>query len=560
MTGSQQPEPAWALPGDPGRVVAALDTAVAPLDAESLLRRALAFRVLGHGADAAADLAAAEQLPAAHALRRWACALRADFTFNLDGDDTSAWTLTSTLVDGALSAVDAALAKAHEVRSQILAAKPTRSRLHQADRDARQAIEIWERLRLGGNARAVRANRVTDVLVPLGRYDEALAEFDGLLASSDTTNEAGRLRLLRAFAALDAGDLDASGGDLDSAEVLARTPLHPLRLATVAWGRALIACRRGDRTGARRLADRAERSAVGAGHSWALPLWCDLSIEFGALGDLDLADSYLQRARDLDPDDASVRHAEFVLDARSGRLGDVDAVLESIPPGLWGRTLAVAASAASRAGATDEADELARFAADELAAGGAPAEPAVEPSRGGRGYVRLYGERMIVLDGDGHEVRLDGPTQRAFVAFVAARPGATPSQVASALYPDESPAVGMRRVRTVAKRVREVFAGLVELRNGRFSPGVECDLHEAVESAEQAAGLARWDRDMATHSAFAAVVAANGPLLAEFAARWAGDVRAEVEAVFRPSIELLAGHAAGLGDDPSTAQWARLIA
>lgn len=560
MLGSGRHGPAWALPADPGRVIVALGGADAPLDADSLLCRALAHRILGRGSEALADLAAAEQLPVTEALRRWMIGLRADFAFNLVGDDSLAWTLTSTLIDKGASSIDAALAKAHEVRSQILAVKPTRTRLQQADRSARQATEIWDRLGLDRNARAARANRVTDVLVPLGRYAEALVEFDRLLASADTVNESARLRLLRAFAAFDAGDLEGAGDDLERAEVLARRPLHPLRLATVAWGRALLACRRGDRTGARRLADRAERSAVGAARSWALPLWCDLSVEFGAIGDLDLARSYLRQAQELDPDDSSVRHAEFVLAARSGRLGDVDAVLEEIPPGVWGRMLAIAAAAASVAGAADEADELARFAADELSAGGAPAEPPAGPVRVGRGYVRLFGDRMTVFDGGGHELRLDGPTQRAYVAFVAAHPGTTPALAAAALYPDSPPSTGTRRVRTVAKRVREACGPIVELRNGRLRLGVDCDLAEAFDSAEQAVSLARWDPDIAAHAAFSAVVTATGPLLAEFVGGWADGVRIQVDGALRPALELLAAHAVRLGDDTSAAHWYRRIA
>lgn len=547
--------PVWALPVDPGRLVVAQGDA--HLDADALLRRAVANRMIGRNADAIADLTAAERFDLPHPQRRWVTALRADFALHLDGDERLAWTLVSRLIDGPAWSCDAALAKAHEVRAQILAIQPSRPRLQQADRSGREAVGIWSRLGLDRNARAARANRATDVLVPLGRFDEALAEFDHLLAAADTVNESARLSMLRGFAAFDAGDVTGAERDLERLHVLSCSPLHPLRLATVSWGRALIACRRGDRAAARRHADRAERAAIGAARSWALPLWCNLSVELGAIGDLEMAATYLDRARGLDARDPLVQHAEFVLGARTGALGDVDAVLELIAPSQWGRTLAIAAAAASAAGATDEAHELARFAADELSTGGTPAERPVPLASDGRRYVRLFGDHVAVLDGDGHEQRLDGPTQRSFVAYVATHPGTTPAAVADALYPDVAADIGARRVRTVAKRVRDVCGALVDLCNGRFKLLADCDVDEVLESAEQAIALANRDHDMAGGRAFTAAVSATGPLLAEFTEPWADDVRAQVRGRLRPSLELLAAAAARYGDDAAAAHWLR---
>ena len=137
-------------------------------------------------------------------------------------------------------------------------------------------------------------------LVPLGRYDEALAEMNVVLGASDVTEaEHAWMLLTHGFVLVNANRIPLAESRLERVAELGHVQANPRLAAAAAWGRALVAMRRDDLEATLRWVTTAENTALGeADDLLGLPFLCDVATGLGALGELDLADVYLARARE----------------------------------------------------------------------------------------------------------------------------------------------------------------------------------------------------------------------------------------------------------------------
>ncbi len=155
---------------------------------------------------------------------------------------------------------------------------------------------------------------------------------------------------------------------------------NPRLIAMAAWGRALVASRRDDVVATLRWVTAAENTALtGADDVLGVPFLCDMATVLGALGELDLASRYLERAADrrsVFPD--QVASTAFVLDARRGELGDVAVGLALHP------TSGVVAGRARR---------RLRLGPSRRPRAGPPPAGRVQPRAGGAGVQQRRGAR-----------------------------------------------------------------------------------------------------------------------------------------------------------------------
>ena len=176
-----------------------------------------------------------------------------------------------------------------------------------------------------------RCDLATSALVPLGRYDEALAEMNVVLGASDVTEaEHAWMLLTHGFVLVNANRIPLAESRFERVAELGHVQANPRLAAAAAWGRALVAMRRDDLEATLRWVATAENTALGeADDLLGLPFLCDVATGLGALGELDLADVYLARGtraqRRCTPTNCA--WPTFVLDARRGVVGDVAAQL-----------------------------------------------------------------------------------------------------------------------------------------------------------------------------------------------------------------------------------------
>ncbi len=251
-------------------------------------------------------------------------------------------------------------ARAHEVLALATAASETRDDLQLAAESFRVAAAAWDACGESALARNCRCDLAMAVLIPLGRFDEALAVLAQVLAVAGL-NDAERSWLLtyEGFALLEANRLAAAAARFDRVADLGYLQDNSTLVATAAWGRALIAARNDDLPAALRWIATAENTALGdADDLLGVSFLCDVTTALGALGELGLAERYL-RAAESRPKlfDNEVRRARFVFEARRGTIGDVDEQLKFTRPAEWWRVLLVAALADARSGNLDRARE-----------------------------------------------------------------------------------------------------------------------------------------------------------------------------------------------------------
>ena len=244
-------------------------------------------------------------------------------------------------------------ARAHEVLALATAASETRDDLQFAAESFRVAAAAWDACGESALARNCRCDLAMAVLIPLGRFDEALAVLAQVLAVAGL-NDAERSWLMtyEGFALLEANRLGAAAGRFERVADLGYLQDNSTIVATAAWGRAMIAAREDDLATALRWIATAENTALGdADDLLGVSFLCDVTTVLGAFGELGLAERYLLRAEDRPKlYDHEVRRARFVFDARGGVLRDVDEQLDVTRPAEWWRVLLVAALARARAG------------------------------------------------------------------------------------------------------------------------------------------------------------------------------------------------------------------
>ncbi len=255
-------------------------------------------------------------------------------------------------------------ARAHEVLALATAASETRDDLQLAAESFRVAAAAWDACGESALARNCRCDLAMAVLIPLGRFDEALAVLGQVLAVAGL-NDAERSWLLtyEGFALLEANRLAAAAGRFDRVADLGYLQDNSTLVATAAWGRALIAGRQDDLPAALRWIATAENTALGdADDLLGVSFLCDVTTALGALGELALAERYL-RAAESRPKlyDNEVIRARFVFEARNGSIGDVNEQLKVTRPAEWWRVLLVSALAHARTGNLDDARELSRI-------------------------------------------------------------------------------------------------------------------------------------------------------------------------------------------------------
>ena len=484
-------------------------------------------------------------------------------------------------------------ARAHEVLALATAASETRDDLQLAAESFRVAAAAWDACGESALGRNCRCDLAMAVLIPLGRFDEALAVLAHVLAVPGL-NDAERswLTTYEGFALLEANRLAAATGRFERAADLGYLQDNSTIVATAAWGRAMIAAREDDLAEALRWISTAENTALGdTDDLLGVSFLCDATTVLGAFGELGLAERYLHRA-EARPKlyDHDVRRARFVFDARSGVVGDVDEQLSVTRPAEWWRVLLVAALGHAQNGNLDPARELyesaqrellglgfgsfeslgERRTADELRQLLMPtAEPAVSQSTGPRQrlsgldlvdqpttthrLVRVIGGPMVIEDDTGVVEVPSGNPQRLVGVVVANGGMATFDQLAEALWPGDDVETSRARLRNVLLRLRR-GVGDVVIRFGsgvRLAPDVSCDLHEFERLATDALSSARSDPELAGLLAAQAVALADGAVLGDFEyEEWVLASRRSVDQQLIGLLDLLSVQAEDVGDLP----------
>ena len=292
------------------------------------------------------------------------------------------------------------------------AASETRDDLQLAAESFRVAAAAWDACGESALARNCRCDLAMAVLIPLGRFDEALAVLAQVLAVPGL-NDAERSWLMtyEGFALLESNRLGAAASRFDRVADLGYLQDNSTIVATAAWGRALIAARQDDAATMLRWISTAENTALGdADDLLGVSFLCDVTTALGALGEIGLAERYLRRAESRPKlYDHEVRRARFVFEARRGTVGDVDEQLNVTRPAEWWRVLLVSALARARAGDLAAARGLHAAAErellglgfsgfDSLGEGRAAAE-LQQPAAGRRGAAARTARRQLAASG-----------------------------------------------------------------------------------------------------------------------------------------------------------------
>jgi len=561
-------------------------------DAALLLLRALAYRRAGQQDRSGRDLDRAFALTPEHEgrLRRRLLVEQAHRLWT-EGDAAGA----EGAARGALRDIgpgeDTTLASAHVVLAEVSSSDETRDGLQRAADEYRTAIDAWEGCGELARARRCAFNLAVAVLVPLGRFDEALGQFQRLLAATDLSDaERTWITALEGFTLWNANRLDAAEGRFARVADIGQLRDDPRLIAMAAWGRAVVAARRDDVPAALRWFGVAENTALGpADDLLGVPFLCDITTYLGGLGELEVAGRYLAKARGrgaLYPN--AVALAEFVYNARLGRLGDVDAQLAATPPLDWWRVKLVAALALARRGDLAAArrwyDEAKRelimlgytnFAAlgerrvdEELQAllVGAPVLAAMAAGSEGETAEAASGRRLAVIGGpmklqgpEGLEAVPPGNPQRLLGVIAAYGGSASFDQLSEAIWPGEDIETSRTRLRNVLLRLRRgVGEVVVRTASGvRLAADVTCDLHDFERMAGDALASSRSDPDLAGHLASDAVELVNGPIFADFEyEEWAETARRQVEQQLLGMLDFLSVQSEDAGDLPLAQSYA----
>ena len=479
-------------------------------------------------------------------------------------------------------------ARAYELLAECATTSDARPDLQRAAECYRVAAAAWEGCGEYARARACRRDLALGALVPLGRYDEALSQLGQLLASTDLSDaERSMTMLFEGFVLLNANRLESAESRFLRATDIGYVQENPRLIATAAWGRAVVASRRGNRAETLRWIAGAENTALSDEDDvLAVPFLCDVTTALGALGELELAERYLTRAvdrRSVYPD--QVTSTAFVLHARQGVLGDIDVALRATPPADWWRVKLVAAYAAARSGDQDRARPLLEDAQRELLALGfsdaaslgegrihqelhtllqrppvgdgristlARRSGVPEPEATTR--LAVIGEPMTVYNADNPPVRVPSGNPQRLVGVVVANGGtATFDQLSEAIWPGEEVETSRTRLRNVLMRLRRM-CGDVVVRSGsgvRLAPDVQCDLLQFERLAADALASARADPELAGRLAERALDAGDGTVFVDFEyEEWAMAARRAAEQQLIGLFDLLSVQAEDDGDLP----------
>jgi DNA-binding SARP family transcriptional activator len=471
-------------------------------------------------------------------------------------------------------------ARAHQVRAECAASSDAREDLQSAAESYRIAASAWEACSEFARARSCRAALAMGALMPLGRFDEALAQVGQLLATPDlSAAERASTVVIEGFVLFNANRLDSAELRFERIADLGYLHDNPRLIAIAGWGMALVAARRNDvRTTLRWIAT-AENTALGkADDLLGVPFLCDVALMLGALGELDSAEAYLdQIAERGSVFPGQVQSARFVLDARRGILGDLSAALAHTLPISWWRVKLAAAHASATKGELAAARRLLDDANRELLSLGfgdfaslgegrlyeavaamlrdsADASPTARPVPAAGPRLVVMGTSMTLVHGDTATVIPFGNPQRLVGVVIASGGSATIDQVSEALWGDDDIERSRTRLRNVLLRLRRAVGDVI-VRSGnglRLAPGTSCDLHEFRRRAADALATARADPELAGELAATAVDDGDAPLFVDFEYDdWAVAARREVDQQRISLLDLLSVMAEDAGDLPA---------
>ena len=423
----------------------------------------------------------------------------------------------------------------------------------------------------------------------LGRFDEALGQLSQLLATTDLSDaERSMTTLIEGFVLYNANRLDSAEARFVRATDIGYVHENPRLIAAAAWGRALVAARRNDLPATLRWIASAENTALSDDDDMhGVPFLCDVTNMLGAFGELETAQRYFDRAvarRDIYPD--QVNSTGFLLDARRGVLGDLDAVLQTTPPAHVWLVKLLGAYASAKQDRLDDARRLFAESQHELVAlgfGDAEAmgegriarelqtmleRPAVAPdaappvrrapatpSTRSAALLRLcvVGEPMTVHEDGEARVIPSGNPQRLVGVVVANGGSATFDQLGESIWPGEDVETSRARLRNVLLRLRRAVGDVV-VRSGsgvRLAPGVSCDLLEFDRLARDALSATRADPELAGRLAHDAIEAGDGTVFVDFEYdEWAITARRAAEQQLIGLFDLLSVQAEDADDLP----------
>ncbi len=556
-----------------------------------LLRRAAATRGIGRLDAAARDVDRAVTLAAAgDPVVRRRVSVEAARAHLDDGRQAEAAQMAKQALLDLGDGEERTFARAYEVLAECGATSDARHDLQRAAECYRIAAAAWEGCGEHGRARACRRDLAVAALVPLGRYDEALAHLSQLQSDTGLTDaERSITTLYEGFVLVNANRLESAESRFVRALDLGYVQENPRLVAAAAWGQALVASRRDDLQTVLRWISAAENTALSSDDDTAgVPFLCDMTMILGALGELERAERYYVRAaarRSVYPD--QIRSTGFMLDCRKGKLGDLESALRCTSPAEWWRVKLLAAYAAACNGDVDTARRLAAEGHDELVALGfsdpesmgearltrrlhemltrpaAPVVPESEPvtpmrrrtTASAPSGLRLtvIGEPMTVVDGDEHTIVPNGNPQRLVGVVVASGGSATFDQLGESIWPGEDVETSRTRLRNVLLRLRRAVGDVI-VRSGsgvRLAPGVSCDLLEFERLAADALSSARADPDLAGRLAHDAIDAGDGRVFVDFEYdEWAVSARRSAEQQLIGLFDLLSVQAEDADDLP----------
>lgn len=558
-----------------------------------LLRRASAMRAIGRLDIAARDIDRAVALAAGgDPVVRRRVSVEAARALLADGHHGEAARGANQVLIDLGRGEERTYARAYEVLAECASTSDARHELQRAAECYRIAAAAWEACGEPARARACRRDLALGALVLLGRFDEALAQLGHLLASTDLSDaERSMTTLFEGFVLYNANRLESAEARFVRATDIGYVRENPRLIAAAAWGRALVASRRDDLDATLRWIASAENTAMSDDDDvHGILFLCDMTNILGAFGQLDLAGRYLARAtarRSVYPD--QVRTTAFLLDARRGVLGDVDAVLQTTPPVYVWRVKLLAAYAAARNGLFDDARRLLTGSQQELVALGysdaesmgeravarelqslleqaaPPAEPGVTPRRpaprsnAARLRLCVIGQPMTVHDGEESISVPSGNPQRLVGVVVANSGTASFDQLGESIWPGEDVETSRTRLRNVLLRLRRVVGDVV-VRSGsgvRLGPGVACDLLEFERLARDALSSSRADPDLAGRLAHDAIAVGDGTVFVDFEYdEWAVGARRAAEQQLIGLFDLLSVQAQDAGNLPLAQSYA----
>ncbi len=557
-------------------------------DPELLLLRAGAHRSIGRVDEAVADIErATERASTAPPQVRRRVAIESARAQIAQGKTEAAEQIVRDTLDALGEGEGQTFARAHQVLAECAMDSYAREDLQRAAESLRVAASAWEACSEFARARSCRTALALGVLIPLGRFDEALAQTGQLLGTPDLSDaERSYTLVTEGFVLLNANRLDSAELRLERIADLGYLHDNPRLIAMAAWGMALVASRRGDLSTTLRWIATAENTALGKTDDLlGVPFLCDVAEMLGALGDLDGADRYLTRVTDREAVFyGQVVVAQFVLDARRGQLGDIEAALALTPPlNRWRVQLVAAYTIAMRGDRVaarqilDEAERelvslgfvdfealgegrvhavLTTMLSEETAAAAVAAPAPSERLPVGAGAtdsfrVRAIGGPLTVFNGLAELPIPAGNPQRLVGVIVAAGGSVTIDQASEALWGDDDVERSRTRLRNVLLRLRRAVGDVV-VRSGtgmRLAPGVSCDLYDFRRQADDALATARADPEVAGELALIALGDADSPVFVDFEYDdWAVAARRRVDQQRIALLDLLSVQAEDRGD------------